>query len=1037
MEAEGLDFLKKLEQKINWTIYNRGKDYYVNKRISNIKVYEMEDEWFEEGTRSLIGYVRGSGGQKYQTEVLFNENEFLDGHCNCIYYQENVRECKHIVAMAMAAYYLVLKPSEMQKNMIDAHLDFLKNPISEKRNLVFLNITPKIEWLMGHINLIFDMEIIANEKKYKLMNKFSKFLSAYKKTTFSFGKAYTYNPATDYFQGWENEFLEFLKEYEGIFQKSYYGEISLSIVLGNKRSFDRFADILAKGKKINLKETTLNNLLSIKLDTGENSIKLNFKNVNNFIQKGERTLLDAINIKEPIFYRIPSEDMEIFGKICQRTSRSTEMEISDSNLPAVINSIQKIATLEMSERIQKRIYVPQEILDKIYIDTYNTYGLRVYTKRFYDGVYEGDLDKTVILTGALDGGSPYRDILKCYHNNFENGAYHITDVETIYKFVIEGIPELEKHYEMYYSEDFKNKSYTTASYRVETKVTDILEISFNIDGIDKDEVVRFLTAINEKKKYYLLKNGGIIDIRDSSRIEDLNDLLDISEASRKEIEQGVISRARNYSYFLSSTLKKIKNVVLDEKFKEMDENLKSIVSKKEELAIKKSFPILRDYQLYGVQWLNTLKKLGLGGILADDMGLGKTLQTIAYLAMEKRELPSIVIAPKSLVYNWKSEFQKFAPNVSVKMCVGVKWEREEAIKSIKSGEVLITTYGVLKNDLDLYEQMPFKEGFANIVIDEAQNIKNILGKTSNAIKGIKGETKIALTGTPIENNILELWSIFDFAFPGYLGKHTTFKKRYLDNLKSLKNIVGPFILRRTKGEVLKELPDKIEQDVVVELGERQKKLYLGYLEKYKREVEADGSDAIKILSCLTRLRQLCNHPKLFIEDYKGESAKLDTLLEILQEAKSGGHRVLLFSQFTEMLGIIKEHLKDEFNILYLDGKTKVEKRLELVERFNAGEGDIFIISLKAGGSGLNLTGADTVIHFDPWWNPSVENQATDRAHRMGQKSVVNVFRLITKGTIEEKISLIKDEKSKVISEVLDGEKRELLKMNRDELLKLF
>lgn len=1033
-----MDFLKKLEQEVGWSIYNRGKDYYMSKRLLNMKIYEMENEELEAGTLSLTGNVKGNGYCEYQTEVVFNEHEFITGHCDCAYYQENVKTCKHIVAMAIAAYYLVLKPLDTRKSLLDAQLDFLKNPISEKKNLIFLNITPRIEKIIGYLNLTFDMEVVANNKKYKLMNKFSKFISAYEKTTFSFGKAYTYNPATDYFQGWEKAFLDFVKEYEEMFKRSYYGDVSLTAILGNKRSFDRFIDILSSGRKVILKETTLNNLLRIKLDTTEGGVKLSFENSANFIQRGERTLLDSSNINgEPIFYRISSEDMELFKKISQKTSRNKEMKISDTNLPVVMNSIQKMAKLEMSESIRKRVYTPQEIQDKIYIDSYNTYGLKVYSKRFYDGIAEDDLDKNIILTETLEGYSLYRDILKNYHNNFENGAYHITDIEIIYKFVIEGIPELEKHYEIYYSEEFKKKRYSAVSYRVETKVSDILEISFDIDGIDKDEVLRFLMAVRERKKYYLLKNGGIIDIEASSELNELNSLLDISEASKKEIEKGVISRARNYSYFLTSTLKKIKNIVFDENFKEMDRNLNSIVSKEEREFIKKSFPILREYQLYGVQWLKTLQKLGLGGILADDMGLGKTLQTIVYLALERRDLPSIVIAPKSLVYNWKSEFEKFAPNVVVKMCVGSKIEREEIIKTLGKREILITTYGVLKNDLKLYEEVVFEKGFANIVIDEAQNIKNILGKTSNAIKGIKGETKIALTGTPIENNILELWSIFDFSFPGYLGKHTTFKKRYLDNLKNLKSIVGPFILRRTKGEVLKELPDKIEQDIIVELGEKQRKLYVGYLEKYKREVESNGSDAIRILSYITRLRQLCNHPKLFIEDYKGESAKLDVLLELLQEAKSGGHRVLLFSQFTEMLTIIKSHLKDEFTILYLDGKTKVKERLHLVERFNSGEGDIFIISLKAGGSGLNLTGADTVIHFDPWWNPSIENQATDRAYRMGQKSVVNVFRLITKGTIEERINLIKGEKSKIISEVLDGEKQELLKMNRDELLKLF
>ncbi|MDX8337165.1 DEAD/DEAH box helicase [Candidatus Cetobacterium colombiensis] len=1032
-----MDFLKKVESEVDWKLYNRGKDYYMKGRLFGLNLYEGP-EYYEETTFSLEGKVRGSGNQIYNTKILFSEDEIYEEECDCMYYEENWRTCKHIVALSLVAYYSVLKNRVTKENTVDLHLDFLKNVATEKKNPIFLKVTPKIDNLMGILDFSIDMEIVTKEKNYKLMSKFIKFLDAYEKESFSFGKSYTYNPATDYFQGWEKDFFEFFKEYEELMESTYYGGISITEILNNKRSFDRFIDILAKGKQVVLKEASLKELLNIELkEEKENNICLDFKNAHTYIIKGERTLLDPLNPRNLIFYRITKEEMEFYKKLLQRTSRSKEMVISENNLSLVVNSIQKMGKLSVAKNLKEKVYTPKNIEDKIYIDSYNTYGLKVHSKRFYDGKSESELKDVVILSDSLEAKSLYHEVLKRYQNNFESGAYHLTDIENIYRFVMEAIPELEKKYELYYSEEFKNKSYLTASYRVETKVSDILDISFNIDGIDKNEVVNFLNAVREKKKYFLLKNGGIIDIGDGKELDELNDLLDISEASKKEIEAGVISRAKNYSYFLSSTLKKIKGVVLDEGFKALDKNLKSLTKKKEEKLVKESFPMLRDYQLYGVQWLMTLRKLGLGGILADDMGLGKTLQTIAYLALEERELPSVVVAPKSLVYNWLSEFKKFAPNVVVKMCIGTKKEREDTIKNLKPKEILITTYGVLKNDIEIYKELPFESGFANIVIDEAQNIKNILGKTSSAIKEIVGETKIALTGTPIENNILELWSIFDFAFPGYLGKHTTFKKRYLDNLKNLKSVVGPFILRRVKSEVLKELPEKIEQDVVVELGDKQKKLYLGYLEKYKREVEADGSDAIKILSCLTRLRQICNHPKLFIEDYKGESGKLDALLEILQEAKSGGHRVLLFSQFTEMLSIIKEHLKDEFNTLYLDGKTKVSERLELVERFNGGEGDVFIISLKAGGSGLNLTGADTVIHFDPWWNPSVENQATDRAHRMGQKNVVNVFRLITKGTIEEKINLIKGEKSKVISEVLDGEKTELLKMNKEELLKLF
>ncbi|MGL5726192.1 SNF2-related protein [Cetobacterium sp.] len=1032
-------FLEGLEAAAGQKVTERGKSYFRNHKILEQEIREIEDEYIP--NLHVIGArVEGSYYQTYITKIIFNEEEVINAECNCDYSITNRRVCKHMIAVAIAAekYMIQKKREDAAAVAPDFHLDFFKNDESKNKELIFLNVTPNIKNLSGHIDFSLDIEIVGRSKKYKINSKMNKFLMAYEEESFTFGKAYTYEPKRDYFQGWDKKFIEILREYSAIFTNQYYGDLKLEYILSNPYSFDKMIDLLGEGGKLDLRKVGLSELLNVDISKNEGKdIALEFKNLNKLLRRGKTTFIEFDVSGTPIFYRLSSEDVNLYKKLSQKTARSSKMVISQKNLPLVINSVQKMAKVTIAKNLETHIYTPEKIEDKIYIDSYNTYGLRVYSKRFFDGEPEESLENKVVMSSALEVSNLYKEILEKYKNNFENGAYHITDVESIYSFVIDAIPELEKQYQIYYSEAFKAKSFMSASYKIESKVKDLLEIKFSIAGIEKEEIYNFLNAVREKKKYYLLKNGGILSIADDEELDKLNDVLDISEASRKEIEAGLISRTKNYSYFLASTLKKIKDVVLDENFVAMDRELREISTLDDEKKIMSLFPMLREYQLHGVCWLNTLKKLGLGGILADDMGLGKTLQTIAYLAIEKRELPTLIVAPKSLVYNWKSEFQRFAPHLEVKMCIGTKSERESMIKNLKSGDVLITTYGVLKNDIELYAEIPFEDGFANIIIDEAQNIKNMLGKTAAAIKGIRGETKIALTGTPIENNILELWSIFDFAFPGYLGKHTTFKKRYLDNLKSLKSVVGPFILRRMKGEVLKELPDKIEQDVIVELDSAQKKVYLAYLEKYKRELEADGQDAIKILGYLTRLRQICNHPKLFLEDYKGESAKVDALLELLEEAKSGGHRVLLFSQFTEMLGLIKESLEGKFDYLYLDGKTDVKERVNLVDRFNSGEGDLFIISLKAGGSGLNLTGADTVIHFDPWWNPSVENQATDRAHRMGQKSVVNVFRLITKGTIEEKINLIKGEKSKVISEVLDGKTSDIMKMNRDELLNLF
>lgn len=434
---------------------------------------------------------------------------------------------------------------------------------------------------------------------------------------------------------------------------------------------------------------------------------------------------------------------------------------------------------------------------------------------------------------------------------------------------------------------------------------------------------------------------------------------------------------------------------------------------------------LREYQKFGFKWLKTLASCGLGGILADDMGLGKTLQMIAFLLSEKIEKgqnTSIVIAPTSVIYNWEVEIDKFAPNLKTLVVSGSKVERISMLKDIQKYDVVVTSYPLIRKDIEEYE----KYSFRTCILDEAQHIKNPNSISAKSVKRLKAKNYFALTGTPMENSLLELWSIFDYIMPGYLMSHGKFVDKYekpiITNkdekaLKDLNNHIRPFILRRLKKDVLKELPEKIEQKILVDLTKEQKKVYLAYLKAIKGEIEEEmntsgfAKNQIKILAGLTRLRQICCHPGMFIENYEFGSGKLDSLEEILYNALDGEHRILIFSQFTSMLNIIKERLKrDSIEYMYLDGSTDVKERGKLVEEFNGGKGQVFLISLKAGGTGLNLTGADMVIHFDPWWNPAVEDQATDRAYRIGQKNTVQVLKLITKGTIEEKIFELQEAK---------------------------
>ncbi|MCJ7689915.1 MAG: DEAD/DEAH box helicase, partial [Clostridiaceae bacterium] len=418
------------------------------------------------------------------------------------------------------------------------------------------------------------------------------------------------------------------------------------------------------------------------------------------------------------------------------------------------------------------------------------------------------------------------------------------------------------------------------------------------------------------------------------------------------------------------------------------------------------------------------------GILGDEMGLGKTIQAIT-LILSNAGSKTLIVAPTSLIYNWISEFEKFGPSIKVIAANGSKDMREGVITNIDSYDVIITTYNLLKRDLESYNELEFDY----CILDEAQNIKNANSQNAVAVKEIKAKSRFALSGTPIENSLMDLWSIFDFIMPGYLYDEKRFSVRYHKKLKEcpeiledLNRLIKPFILRRRKKDVLKELPDKIEKTLWVSLEDEQKKVYKTYanhaMELIEKKVRSDEfkSSKIEVLSYITKLRQLCLDPTVLMNDYSGGNAKMEALVELLQNSIEEGHRILVFSQFTTVLKNIQKRLiVEQIQFSYLDGSVSSEKRMSLVKAFNDGESSVFLISLKAGGTGLNLTSADVVIHFDPWWNPAVEEQATDRAHRIGQKKVVEVIKIIAKGTIEEKILSLQEDKKKLISELLGDE----------------
>ena len=559
-------------------------------------------------------------------------------------------------------------------------------------------------------------------------------------------------------------------------------------------------------------------------------------------------------------------------------------------------------------------------------------------------------------------------------------------------------------------------------------------MKLDIEGVDSSEYREIFSSYKNNNRLYRMKNGAYLDLKDNDleqafKLIDIlniyNDFDNMKIPNNKAIYLEKLIEDEDLSFVNGS--KYVSNVV-----KKFDK----VKSKNYEIP-KDLNATLRDYQVSGFEFFKTLSDYQFGGILADEMGLGKTIQTIAFL-LSNKDKKSIVITPTALIYNWKNELEKFAPTLKVGLLHAAKSEREKILDNIDNYDVILTTYTTYKNDIDKYKNI----NFDYCIIDEAQNLKNPDAIITKAIKNVNAKVRFALTGTPIENNLMELWSIFDFIMPGYLYNKSKFKSIFVNNDKNiieLKNLIKPFILRRTKKEVITELPDKIEQKIIIDLEKEHKRAYKGYVNLITRKIKENNQDNITVFSYLTKLRQLCLSPELMVKNYQGKNSKLDVLINIIND--SSDEKILVFSQFTKVLEVIGKRLNEEnISYSYLDGKTSAKDRVKLVEEFNTNNNKVFLISLKAGGTGLNLTSANIVVHFDPWWNPAVEDQASDRAHRIGQKNVVNVIKLIAKGTAEERVINLQETKKELIEDVINGNldnSSTLKNLSKDDIIDLF
>lgn len=759
-------------------------------------------------------------------------------------------------------------------------------------------------------------------------------------------------------------------------------------------------------------------------------------------------------------YRTDREFAEVLKLIYEAFSRSRSLRLSAEHMGGffseVMPKLETVARVEVAASFTTR-YEMMPLAAEVRLDYYRDGAAAELLFHYGDEVFNPVTQEPPL---EVNGRSLIRDseterkIRACFDAfGFEQDGDRLIqpEEEPFYEFLENGLPELSKLADVFYAEAFRRKPISKmppVTLGVSVNDENLLEVSFMNREFDFDELINILKSYRQKRRYHRLKDGSFVTLAEQ-QLASLADFVENAGIRGGEGQTAEVPLAQ--AMYLDTLAREDSTLKL-----ERDRSFKSLVRDIREPADSDAVVpeplagIMRDYQVTGFAWLTALASHGLGGILADDMGLGKTLQVIAFLLSKKEEgaAPSLVVAPTSLMYNWLDEAKRFAPELKAIAIDGTKKERGQKLESADC-DLIVTTYNMLKRDIELYEKKRFRYCF----LDEAQHIKNPTTQNAKAVKRLRTGGYFALTGTPIENTLTELWSIFDFLMPGYLGTHKRFHSHFelpivraadKEAAEDLRRHIAPFVLRRLKKDVLTELPDKVEGRMTCEMTPKQTKVYAAYFAQaqkdFRKELKAHGFDAshIKILALLTRLRQIACDPALFLDNYDGGSGKLDLLEEILEEAVAGGHRVLIFSQFTTMLGRIGQRLQKMGMVYsYLDGSTPALVRLALVKEFNAGSIPVFLISLKAGGTGLNLTGADMVIHYDPWWNPAVEDQATDRAYRIGQEKNVQVLKLVTHGTIEEKIFALQEKKKALIDQMIRPGESFLSKLSEAEIRELF
>lgn len=977
------------------------------------------------------------------------------------------------------------------KNIVNIFYNEELQGIEETEDKIRTPGTIKIEPKIFYDKFSKDMKVefkIGNKKMYKIKDLSLFYTMMMNKEFYRYGEKLKFTHTLDAFEDESKPLLDFIMKYAEIIKYAnsnsnsnfkYYGKAlsDTSIIIGNSAMDDLFESL--KGRKIAFQKDY--NISEIEFAEENPDIEFELKKIddNNYIIEPNVDIY-KVNIITGKKYKYIIDENKIYRctkkfekaqlKLLElyRDNYITELKLGKNELTdlfsVIIPRVKDAIKIENIPEDEIIVYTPKKLIVKMFLDFDENDYLVADIKFRYENNEFNPLDENQKIEFPRNVIKETKAMNMFRKSGFmldtKKLRFILPDNDKIYRFLSNDITYYMQYFEVLVTDKFKNKQIR------EPKIGNIgvrsennlLYVNLENLDIDMEELQDILTKYSLKKKYHRLKDGSFIDLKNNNEIKFLDKLVTGMDIDCKQLEQGEIKLPVYRSLYLEQLLKEIKStqIIKNKEYITVVNELDKDKSESNMQVPENLRTILRYYQKTGFKWLKTLDNYKFGGILADDMGLGKTIQILSvildYVQENKNKKASIVVCPSSLSLNWQNEANKFTNNLKTLVISGSLNERKDKIKSIDKYDLVITSYDLLKRDIELYEKKDYI--FKFIIADEAQYLKNSNTQNAKSIKKIKADTRFALTGTPIENSLSELWSIFDFIMPGYLFSYRKFKNIYetpimksedKETMQKLKMLIEPFILRRNKKDVLKELPDKTVTVLNNEMFDEQRNLYLNYLAQAKQEIaekiKLNGyeSNKMQILAALTRLRQICCHPSLFINDYKEGSSKLEQCMEILKEATKSGHKILLFSGYTSMFEIIEKELeKEDIKYFKLTGSTKIDERVKMVEEFNkSSEVQVFLISLKAGGTGLNLTGADMVIHYDPWWNLSTENQATDRAYRIGQKNNVQVYKLITKNTIEEKIYELQEKKYKLANNMLDTNTVFVNKLTKDDILKLF